>query len=86
MRWLVRIYRRYLSPLTAPRCRFQPSCADYADEALQRFGTLRGTWLTVTRVLRCHPFATPGYDPVPAEFTWSGSRPVGNGQAADPPG
>ena len=72
MRWLIGIYRRYLSPLTAPTCRFQPSCAEYADTALERFGPWRGTWLALKRILRCQPLARPGYDPVPQEFSWWG--------------
>lgn len=62
---LVRAYRRWVSPLTPPACRFYPSCAAYAEEALVRYGALRGTWLAVRRLLRCHPFHPGGYDPVP---------------------
>ena len=76
MRWLIRIYRRYVSPFTAPTCRFQPTCSAYADEALERYGSLRGSWLALKRILRCQPFASHGYDPVPETFRWWGSYPL----------
>ena len=61
----VRVYQWTVSPLLGPRCRFHPSCSQYAVTALARFGTLRGSWLTVRRIARCHPFHPGGYDPVP---------------------
>lgn len=63
--FLVRIYQRVLSPLKPPCCRFDPTCSNYAVEALRRHGAWRGSWLTLRRVLRCHPFVEPGHDPVP---------------------
>ena len=63
---LVQGYRLAVSPLLGPRCRFAPSCSAYAAEALVAHGAGRGTWLSVRRVARCHPFHPGGYDPVPA--------------------
>lgn len=63
---LVRGYQLLLSPWLGGRCRFEPSCSRYAVEALARFGALQGGWLAVRRLGRCHPWATPGADPVPA--------------------
>ena len=62
---LVRLYRRWVSPLTPPVCRFYPSCSAYAEEAFMRHGALKGAWLAIRRVLRCHPWHPGGYDPVP---------------------
>lgn len=62
---LIRFYRRWVSPMTPPSCRFTPTCSAYAEEAVQRYGGLRGGWLALRRLLRCHPFGDSGYDPVP---------------------
>jgi putative membrane protein insertion efficiency factor len=58
-------YRRFVSPLLGPRCRFAPSCSEYAYTALAEHGAARGLWLAVARIARCHPFHPGGYDPVP---------------------
>ncbi|MGE3170996.1 MAG: membrane protein insertion efficiency factor YidD [Planctomycetota bacterium] len=65
----VRLYRRWISPMKPRCCRFDPTCSQYALDALRLHGAARGTWLTVRRVLRCHPFTEPGHDPVPAART-----------------
>jgi uncharacterized protein len=62
---LVRGYRKFISPLTPPSCRFTPTCSEYAIEAIDRFGTIKGSYLTTLRILRCNPFHPGGYDPVP---------------------
>ena len=62
---LLGAYRRLLSPLLPPRCRFLPSCSEYAIEAVERYGAARGSWLAARRVARCHPFHPGGVDPVP---------------------
>ena len=58
-------YRRFVSPLLGARCRFAPSCSEYAITALTEHGAARGLWLAVARIARCHPFHPGGYDPVP---------------------
>jgi len=58
-------YRRFISPMTGPHCRFVPSCSAYALDAVLEHGALRGSWLAVRRVVRCHPFHPGGLDPVP---------------------
>src|SRR5690606_26169863 len=63
--WLVQLYQRTVSPLLGPVCRYYPSCSAYSVTALERFGPLRGSWLTVRRLLRCNPFARGGVDHVP---------------------
>jgi uncharacterized protein len=62
---LIRFYRAGISPLLPPACRFHPTCSAYGMEAIEKHGALRGTWLTVKRILRCNPFCRGGYDPVP---------------------
>jgi len=64
-RGLVALYRYMLSPLIGPRCRHLPSCSEYADEAIAHFGLWAGSWMTLARLLRCHPFGTHGLDFVP---------------------
>ena len=62
---LSRFYRKYLSPARPPCCRFVPTCSEYAMQAITKYGALKGSWLALRRLLRCHPFHKGGYDPVP---------------------
>lgn len=62
---LLRFYRYAISPMLGRNCRFHPTCSEYAIEAMQRHGALRGGWMAAKRVGRCHPFNPGGYDPVP---------------------
>ncbi|MBI5899929.1 MAG: membrane protein insertion efficiency factor YidD [Rhodocyclales bacterium] len=63
--WLIRAYQLAISPMLGNRCRFFPSCSEYAMEALEKHGPVRGLWLGMRRVGRCHPWHPGGYDPVP---------------------
>lgn len=63
--FLIRVYRKFISPLKVPCCRFTPTCSEYAMEALKRYGAVKGLYLSVRRILRCNPFFKGGYDPVP---------------------
>lgn len=82
MKWLItgllRIYKRLVSPLLPPACRYVPTCSEYALGAVERHGAIRGTWMALGRILRCHPFVRGGYDPVPQEqksgLSWSRLR------------
>lgn len=62
---LIRGYKYCISPLLPPSCRFIPSCSTYAIQAIEKYGALKGTFLGVCRILRCHPFSRGGYDPLP---------------------
>ena len=62
---LIRIYQSTIGPALPAACRFQPTCSHYAYEAIERYGVLRGGWLTIKRLARCQPFGGHGYDPVP---------------------
>ena len=76
MIWLIGLYRKYISPLKAPCCRFSPTCSAYALEAFRKRGFFAGMILTVWRILRCNPFCKGGYDPVPDKGFKSHSKPI----------
>lgn len=63
--FLIKIYQRVISPLLGPKCRFTPTCSNYAVEAFSKYGLFKGFWLSVKRISRCHPWGGHGYDPVP---------------------
>lgn len=63
--WAIRLYQKLRSPNGTPTCRYVPTCSEYGYEAISRYGFWKGGWLTLRRIARCHPFHTPGYDPVP---------------------
>jgi putative membrane protein insertion efficiency factor len=74
---LLRTYRLLISPLYGQVCRYHPSCSAYALDAVTQHGALRGSWLALRRIGRCHPWAAGGYDPVPTRFTWRATRSTG---------
>ncbi len=63
--WLIHAYRYAISPLLGPSCRFFPTCSEYAAEAVRKYGVPYGVWLAIKRILRCHPWNSGGFDPVP---------------------
>ena len=65
LKFLIRAYQLTISPMLGPCCRFHPTCSHYGMEAIEKHGALRGSWLTLKRISRCHPFHEGGFDPVP---------------------
>lgn len=63
--YLIRFYQQHISPLTPPACRYTPTCSQYTYEAIQKYGVIKGCWLGLKRICRCHPWGGTGYDPVP---------------------
>ena len=62
---MLRFYKREISPMLPPCCRYTPTCSEYATQAVEKYGAVKGGWLAAKRILRCHPFHEGGYDPVP---------------------
>ena len=62
--FLINFYRKYISPLKPPTCRLYPTCSEYSKEALEKYGVIKGGYLSVIRILKCHPFHPGGYDPL----------------------
>lgn len=81
----VRAYQWCLKPLLGPRCRYLPTCSEYAVEAVARHGALRGGWLALRRILRCHPLGGHGFDPVPPTCVSSSSPPLAGRPASTEP-
>lgn len=61
---IIKMYRKYISPLKRPSCRFYPTCSQYSMEAIEKYGALKGTLISIKRIIRCHPFNKGGYDPL----------------------
>ena len=66
---IIKIYQKTISPLTPPSCRFYPTCSHYGIEAIEKHGSLKGSWLAARRISKCHPFHEGGFDPVPEKFS-----------------
>ncbi len=77
---LLKAYRVLISPLYGQVCRYHPSCSAYALDSVEAHGAMKGSWLAMRRIGRCHPWAAGGLDPVPARFTWRSPRPARAGE------
>ncbi|MEX3747658.1 MULTISPECIES: membrane protein insertion efficiency factor YidD [Lysinibacillus] len=66
--WLIKFYRKFISPMTPPSCRFYPTCSSYGLEAFQKHGAIKGFYLTIKRISKCQPFHPGGFDPVPEKW------------------
>ncbi len=71
---IVRLYQLFVSPILGPRCRFQPTCSAYAFDAIKLHGGLKGGWLSIKRIMRCHPWGGHGFDPVPEMETMGATQ------------
>ncbi|MBQ8739380.1 MAG: membrane protein insertion efficiency factor YidD [Clostridia bacterium] len=77
LKFFIKLYRKLISPLLPNACRFTPTCSQYAIEAIDKFGAVRGSILAIWRILRCNPFCRGGYDPVPDKFTFKRQEKTG---------
>jgi len=68
---IIGLYRYLISPILGPSCRYTPTCSEYSQEAVMRFGVIKGGWLAIKRILSCHPWGNSGYDPVPEKHECS---------------
>ena len=66
---IIGVYRYLISPILGPSCRFSPTCSEYAQTAVMRFGVFKGSWIAIKRIVSCHPWGKSGYDPVPDKKT-----------------
>ncbi|MDH5368768.1 MAG: membrane protein insertion efficiency factor YidD [Gammaproteobacteria bacterium] len=66
---IIGFYRYVISPMLGPRCRFTPTCSEYSQTAVMRFGVIKGGWISIKRIVSCHPWGKSGYDPVPEKET-----------------
>ena len=78
--WLIRGYQLILSPVIGANCRHEPTCSRYSFQAIERFGAIKGLWLTLKRVGKCHPWGTWGYDPVPGDSNHPETAATANAQ------
>ena len=69
LKGIIKLYQKVISPLMPPSCRFHPTCSNYGLEAIETHGALKGSWLAIRRISKCHPFHEGGYDPVPDKKT-----------------
>lgn len=79
---IVRLYQLVLSPILGPRCRFQPTCSSYTIDAIKLHGGLKGSWLAIKRITKCHPWGGHGFDPVPGTYNPEGQDTESNNQVA----
>ncbi|GAA0462115.1 membrane protein insertion efficiency factor YidD [Alkalibacillus silvisoli] len=75
--WPIKLYQNFISPLLGPTCRFHPTCSHYSLMAFERFGVIKGVYLSIRRILKCHPFHEGGFDPIPERKNKKGKNKSG---------